>query len=64
MSDAFDGAGREFHGPSMLAGIVILLASLVAIAMLWIAASWAMNNSAAPAVDGQTISGPDGVPGP
>ena len=43
MSDAFDGAGEPFRGPSFKAGIVILLGVMVASFIIWNLASWGME---------------------
>ena len=43
MSDAFDGAGEPFRGPSFKAGIVILLGVIVASFIIWNLASWGME---------------------
>lgn len=43
MSDAFDGAGKPFSGPSFKAGILILLALIVASFIIWNLVSWGME---------------------
>jgi hypothetical protein len=43
MSDAFDGAGEPFRGPSFKAGILILLGVIVAAFIIWSLASWGME---------------------
>ena len=43
MSDAFDGAGKPFRGPSFKAGILILLGVMVASFIIWNLASWGME---------------------
>ena len=43
MSDAFDGAGEPFRGPSFKAGIVILLGVMLASFIIWNLASWGME---------------------
>ena len=43
MSDAFDGAGKPYRGPSWKAGIVILLGIMIATFMIWNLASWGME---------------------
>jgi hypothetical protein len=43
MSDAFDGAGKPFKGPSAKAGILILLGIVVASFIIWNLASWGME---------------------
>jgi hypothetical protein len=43
MSDAFDGAGKPFRGPSAKAGILILLGVIVASFIIWNLASWGME---------------------
>lgn len=48
MSDAFDGAGREFREPTFRAAVAVLVASLIAIALVWLAASWALNQQGSP----------------
>jgi hypothetical protein len=52
MSDAFDGAGKPYRGPSFKAGILILLAVIVAAFIIWNLASWGMEML--------DISGPQG----
>ena len=43
MSDAFDGAGKPYRGPSFKAGILIVLALIVASFIIWNLASWGME---------------------
>ena len=43
MSDAFDGAGEPYRGPSWRAGILILLGVIVAMFIIWNLASWGME---------------------
>jgi hypothetical protein len=43
VSDAFDGAGEPFRGPSFKAGIVILLGVMLASFIIWNLASWGME---------------------
>jgi hypothetical protein len=43
MSDAFDGAGKPFKGPSARAGILILLGVIIASFVTWNLASWGME---------------------
>ena len=43
MSDAFEGAGEPFKGPSYKAGILILLGIIVAMFIIWNLASWGME---------------------
>lgn len=43
MSDAFDGAGEPYRGPSWKAGILILLGVIVAMFIIWNLASWGME---------------------
>lgn len=43
MSDAFDGAGKPFKGPSFKAGIFIVLGIIVAMFIIWNLASWGME---------------------
>jgi len=43
MSDAFDGAGKPFRGPSFKAGILILLGIIIAVFVIWNLASWGME---------------------
>ena len=43
MSDAFDGAGKPYKGPSWKAGIVILLGIIIATIIIWNLASWGME---------------------
>ena len=44
MSDAFDGAGKPYRGPSFKAGILIVLALIVASFIIWNLASWGAWN--------------------
>jgi hypothetical protein len=43
VSDAFDGAGKPFRGPSAKAGILILMGVIVASFIIWNLASWGME---------------------
>ena len=43
MSDAFDGAGEPFKGPSWKAGILIVLGIIIAMFVIWNLASWGME---------------------
>ena len=43
MSDAFDGAGEPYRGPSWKAGILILRGVIVAMFIIWNLASWGME---------------------
>ena len=43
MSDAFDGAGKPFQGPSFKAGILILLGIIIAGFIIWNLTSWGME---------------------
>lgn len=43
MSDAFDGAGEPYRGPSWKAGILILLGIIIAMFIIWNLASWGME---------------------
>jgi hypothetical protein len=43
MSDAFDGAGKPFRGPSFKAGILIVLGVIIAAVIIWSLASWGME---------------------
>jgi hypothetical protein len=55
MSDAFDGAGKPFKGPSFKAGVFIVLGIIIAMFVIWNLASWGME-----LLD---VSGPvDGMP--
>lgn len=40
---AFDGAGKEFHGPSARAAILIVLAVVLAIAVNWVGNGWLLD---------------------
>jgi hypothetical protein len=43
MSDAFDGAGRPYKGPSFRAGIIILVGVVIAVIVIWNLAGWGMD---------------------
>ena len=43
MSDAFDGAGKPYRGPSFKAGILILLGIIIAAFIIWNLASWGLE---------------------
>ena len=43
MSDAFDGAGKPYRGPSFRAGILLLLGIIVAAFITWNLASFGME---------------------
>jgi len=43
MSDAFDGAGKPFKGPSFRAGILMLIGLVIAVIVIWNLASWGME---------------------
>ena len=43
MSDAFDGAGKPFKGPSARAGVLIMLGIIIASFIIWNVASWGME---------------------
>ena len=43
MSDAFDGAGEPYRGPSFKAGILILLGIIIASFIIWNLVSWGME---------------------
>ncbi|HEX6473969.1 MAG TPA: hypothetical protein VF114_02635 [Candidatus Limnocylindria bacterium] len=43
MSDAFDGAGEPYRGPSFKAGILLLLGIIVATFIIWNLASFGME---------------------
>ena len=43
MSDAFDGAGEPYKGPSWKAGILILMGIIIATFIIWNLASWGME---------------------
>ena len=51
MPNAFDGAGKEFQGPSLKAGVIILVAALVVLAAIWLAGSWAFRQVTGPGAD-------------
>ena len=57
MSDAFDGAGKPFRGGSFRAGIVLLIAVVIAVIVIWMAFLWGMEELAR---RGQTPSIQDG----
>lgn len=52
MSNAFDGAGDPYRGPTFRAVLVLGAAILLAVAASWLVVSWAMNNTDLPGVDG------------
>ena len=43
MSDAFDGAGKPFKGPSFKAGILMVIGLIIAVIIIWNLASWGME---------------------
>ena len=43
MSDACDGAGKPYRGPSFKAGILILLGIIIASFIMWNLVSWGME---------------------
>jgi hypothetical protein len=43
MSDAFDGAGEPYRGPSFKAGILILLGIIIAMFIIWNLVGWGME---------------------
>jgi hypothetical protein len=43
MSDAFDGAGKPYKGPSFRAGIIILVGVVIAVIVIWNLAGWGMD---------------------
>ena len=43
MSDAFDGAGKPFQGPSFKAGILIVLGIVIAMFVIWNVAAGAWS---------------------
>ena len=57
MSDAFDGAGKPFRGGTFRAGIVMLIAVVIAVIVIWMAFLWGMEELAR---RGQTPSIQDG----
>ena len=57
MSDAFDGAGKPFRNGSFRAGIVLLVAVVIAVIVIWVAFLWGMEELAR---RGQTPSIQDG----
>ena len=60
MTSPFDGAGEPFRGPSYRAGITMALLILLALAGLWLATSWALNEADKQGihtnVDGQQVT--------
>ena len=46
MSDAFDGAGKPFRSGSFRAGIVLLVAVVIAVIVIWMAFLWGMEELA------------------
>jgi hypothetical protein len=40
---AFDGAGKPFRGPTFRAGIVVLVVCIVAVGLVWLLNSAALN---------------------
>jgi hypothetical protein len=49
---AFDGAGKPYKGASYKALLVVLVVCLVAVGLIWLAYSAALN------VDPETVAGP------
>lgn len=45
MTSPFDGAGKPFRGPSYRAALTMALLILLALAGLWLATSWALNEA-------------------
>ena len=43
MVSPFDGAGTPYKGPSWRGPIITFLMIVIAVALLWLAASWAMS---------------------
>lgn len=62
MTSPFDGAGKPFRGPSYRAALTIALLVLLALAGLWLATSWALNEADKQGintnVDGQELTSP------
>lgn len=50
--NAFDGAGKPYKGASYKALLVVLVVCLVAVGLIWLAYSAALN------VDPETVAGP------
>ena len=48
---AFDGAGKPYKGPSFRGGLAFLVVSLVAVAVIWLAFSGALNTEFGAEVD-------------
>jgi hypothetical protein len=46
MSDAFDGAGKPFRNGSFRAGIVLLIAVVIAVIVIWMVFLWGMEELA------------------
>ena len=46
MSDAFAGAGKPFRNGSFRAGIVLLVAVVIAVIVIWVAFLWGMEELA------------------
>lgn len=46
MSDAFDGAGKPFRDGSFRAGIILLVAVVIAVIVIWLAFFWGMEELA------------------
>ena len=48
MSNAFDGAGDPYRGPTFRAVLLLGAAILLAVAVSWLGVSWAMNHTDLP----------------
>jgi Na+-transporting methylmalonyl-CoA/oxaloacetate decarboxylase gamma subunit len=46
VSEAFDGAGKPFRNGSFRAGIVLLVAVVIAVIVIWMAFVWGMEELA------------------
>jgi hypothetical protein len=59
VSDAFDGAGKPYKGPSARAGIIILIGVIIAVIVIWNLASWGMEllNISGPVDNPQRLPG-------
>jgi len=55
MSDAFDGAGEDFHGARFRPLLMVLAAVIIAVSLVWLGYSWALNEMDRRGVEQPTI---------